>query len=193
MAACKIPLKRWCVQLVTKLRMSDRATGVISWRLRAMLGVFPIDADFETTFTLDLITGSVLKHTEKWDLHRYSTIYPLSSRVPAGSGPFDQMLCSNYLDCSISAHVAIALRPFYVHHPGLQEMHLAAVALCLAECSACGFVARLSLPAKLAFQVTRASWSASQLAQDLSGRAKPSSSQKDEENSQVRDRSSEQS
>ncbi|KAK9785021.1 hypothetical protein WJX73_010495, partial [Symbiochloris irregularis] len=58
--------------LVTRMRMIDKATGVISSRLRANLGIFPVDADFETTLVLDLITGSVLQHSESWDLRRMS-------------------------------------------------------------------------------------------------------------------------
>ena len=66
------------LQLVTKLRMRERATGVVSWRLRAKLGFVPLDVDFESEFTLDLITGSVLQHKDSWDLHRYFSL-PLSS------------------------------------------------------------------------------------------------------------------
>ncbi|KAK9818910.1 hypothetical protein WJX81_001762 [Elliptochloris bilobata] len=58
--------------LVTKLRMLDRGTAVVSWRLRGSIGPVPIDLDLESEFQLDLITGRVMRHSERWDLGRCS-------------------------------------------------------------------------------------------------------------------------
>lgn len=56
--------------LVTRLRMLDKGTALIDWRLRGQLAVFPIDIDFVSTFELDLITGRVRTHESRWDLGR---------------------------------------------------------------------------------------------------------------------------
>ena len=46
-------------QLVTKLRMLDKGTAVVSWRLRGSIALVPVDVSLETEFALDLITGRV--------------------------------------------------------------------------------------------------------------------------------------
>ena len=46
-------------QLVTKLRMLDKGTAVVSWRLRGSVALVPVDVSLETEFALDLITGRV--------------------------------------------------------------------------------------------------------------------------------------
>jgi hypothetical protein len=46
-------------QLVTRLRMLDKGSAVIDWRLRGQLGAFPVDIAVRSTFELDLITGRV--------------------------------------------------------------------------------------------------------------------------------------
>ena len=43
----------------------------MQWRLRGSIAVFPIDIDFESEFELDLITGRVFSHTDRWDLSRW--------------------------------------------------------------------------------------------------------------------------
>ena len=48
-----------CLQLVTRMQMLNKGSGIISWRLRGQLGALPIDIDFQSTFELDLITGRV--------------------------------------------------------------------------------------------------------------------------------------
>lgn len=58
------------LQLVTKLRMTGRGRAQVEWRLRGSILVFPIDADFVTDFELDLITGRIFSHSERWDLKR---------------------------------------------------------------------------------------------------------------------------
>ncbi len=53
-------LRAWSVlQLVTRLRMLDKGTALIDWRLRGQLGLTSIDIDFVSKFELDLITGRV--------------------------------------------------------------------------------------------------------------------------------------
>lgn len=47
------------MQLVTKLRMLDKGTAVVSWRLRGRIALVPVDVNLETEFDLDLITGRV--------------------------------------------------------------------------------------------------------------------------------------
>ena len=59
------------MQLVTKLSMLDRGRCQVDWRLRGSIAVFPIDVDFASEFGLDLITGRVNAHSERWDLGRY--------------------------------------------------------------------------------------------------------------------------
>ncbi|KAK9905572.1 hypothetical protein WJX75_002344 [Coccomyxa subellipsoidea] len=56
--------------LVTRLRMLDKGTAIIDWRLRGQLAIFPIDIDFMSTFELDLITGRVRGHEDRWELGR---------------------------------------------------------------------------------------------------------------------------
>ena len=60
----------FALQLVTKLSMLDRGKCQVDWRLRGSIAVFPIDIDFASEFGLDLITGRVNAHSERWDLSR---------------------------------------------------------------------------------------------------------------------------
>ena len=53
-------------QVVTRMRLLDRGSGVLAWRLRGALGPLPIDVDFESVYKLNLLTGRV-------EEHRYST------------------------------------------------------------------------------------------------------------------------
>lgn len=57
------------VQLVTRMQMLNKGSGVISWRLRGQLAALPIDIDFQSTFELDLITGRVCFFLT-WYCHR---------------------------------------------------------------------------------------------------------------------------
>ena len=47
------------LQLVTRMQMLNKGSGVISWRLRGQLAGLPVDIIFQSTFELDLITGRV--------------------------------------------------------------------------------------------------------------------------------------
>lgn len=59
------------LQLVTKLSMLGRGQCQVDWRLRGNIAVFPIDVEFASEFELDLITGKVYAHSDRWDLSRY--------------------------------------------------------------------------------------------------------------------------
>ena len=50
------------VQLVTKLRMINRDTGEIQYRLRGSIWRLTVDIDFWSEFELNLLTGRVLRH-----------------------------------------------------------------------------------------------------------------------------------
>jgi hypothetical protein len=58
--------------LVTKLRMLNKDTGEIQYRLRGSIWGLPVDIDFWSDFELNLLTGRVLRHEERWDLQRCS-------------------------------------------------------------------------------------------------------------------------
>ena len=44
------------------MRIEGNAIGVINWRLRGKIGPVPIDADFESRYTLNVLTGRVEEH-----------------------------------------------------------------------------------------------------------------------------------
>jgi len=44
---------------VTKLRMLDKGTAEVQWRLRGSIGPVPVDVSLASEFELDLITGKV--------------------------------------------------------------------------------------------------------------------------------------
>lgn len=46
-------------QLVQRMRMLDRGKAQIDWRLRGSVMAAQVDIDFQSDFTLDLITGRV--------------------------------------------------------------------------------------------------------------------------------------
>ena len=64
------------LQLVTKLQMLDKGRCQVDWRLRGSIAIFPIDVDFASEFGLDLITGRVNSHYEKWDTSRFDNLHP---------------------------------------------------------------------------------------------------------------------
>jgi hypothetical protein len=45
------------------MRVEGNGTGVINWRLRGRIGFAPIDADFESRYTLNVLTGRIEEHT----------------------------------------------------------------------------------------------------------------------------------
>ena len=45
------------------MRVEGNGTGVIDWRLRGMIGLAPIDADFESRYTLNVLTGRIEQHS----------------------------------------------------------------------------------------------------------------------------------
>ena len=47
------------MQLVQRMRMLDRGKAQIDWRLRGSVMAAQVDVDFQSDFTLDLITGRV--------------------------------------------------------------------------------------------------------------------------------------
>lgn len=54
---------------IQRLRMEDRGTAVIDWRLQGrILGVLNVDAKIASTFRMNLLTGRVEQHRDKWDL-----------------------------------------------------------------------------------------------------------------------------
>ncbi|KAK9823104.1 hypothetical protein WJX72_000285 [[Myrmecia] bisecta] len=58
--------------LVTKMQMVDMGVARISWRLRGSLAALPLDIDFVSEFELNLVTGRVRSHRERWDVSRMS-------------------------------------------------------------------------------------------------------------------------
>ena len=58
------------LQLVTRLRMLEKGSSQVEWRLRGSIAAAPIDVALSSTFVLDLITGRVKEHREEWDLSR---------------------------------------------------------------------------------------------------------------------------
>ncbi len=45
------------------MRVEGNGTGVIDWRLRGRVGPVPIDTDFESRYTLNVLTGRIEEHT----------------------------------------------------------------------------------------------------------------------------------
>ena len=44
------------------MRIEGNAIGVINWRLRGKIGPAPVDADFESRYTLNVLTGRIEEH-----------------------------------------------------------------------------------------------------------------------------------
>ncbi len=59
LAARWLTVVRVQTQLVTKLRMLDKGTAEVQWRLRGSIGPVPVDVSLASEFELDLITGKV--------------------------------------------------------------------------------------------------------------------------------------
>jgi len=59
LAARRLTVVRVQTQLVTKLRMLDKGTAEVQWRLRGSIGPVPVDVSLASEFELDLITGKV--------------------------------------------------------------------------------------------------------------------------------------
>jgi len=59
LAARRLTIVRVQAQLVTKLRMLDKGTAAVHWRLRGSIGPVPVDVSLASEFDLDLITGRV--------------------------------------------------------------------------------------------------------------------------------------
>ncbi|GAB4818205.1 hypothetical protein N2152v2_005251 [Parachlorella kessleri] len=59
---------------VTRLRMLDNGTAVVSWRVQGSLGALPLalDVDMDSQLSLNLVTGLIEKRSDKWDLSRCS-------------------------------------------------------------------------------------------------------------------------
>ncbi|EFN57299.1 hypothetical protein CHLNCDRAFT_143902 [Chlorella variabilis] len=53
---------------VTGMRMLDNSSAEIRWRLTGKLGVLPIDVAGTTEIEMNLLTGRIERHREKWDL-----------------------------------------------------------------------------------------------------------------------------
>ncbi|KAL4855987.1 hypothetical protein ACK3TF_003434 [Chlorella vulgaris] len=53
---------------VDSLRMLDGSTAEIRWRLTGKLGVLPIDVAGTTEISMNLLTGRIERHQERWDL-----------------------------------------------------------------------------------------------------------------------------
>lgn len=58
--------------LVQRMRMLDRGKAQIDWRLRGSVMAAQVDIDFQSDFTLDLITGRVTSMEERWSLDNCS-------------------------------------------------------------------------------------------------------------------------
>ena len=44
------------------MRVEGNATGFINWRLRGRIGLAPIDADIESRYVLNVLTGRIEQH-----------------------------------------------------------------------------------------------------------------------------------
>ncbi|PNH03088.1 hypothetical protein TSOC_010870 [Tetrabaena socialis] len=57
---------------VVKLRMLDKGTSQVQWRVEGKLGAFEVDIGVTTTCEHNLLTGRVTSQKESWDLSRCS-------------------------------------------------------------------------------------------------------------------------
>ncbi|KXZ51347.1 hypothetical protein GPECTOR_13g835 [Gonium pectorale] len=57
---------------ITRMRMLDKGTSVVEWRLVGKLGGMDLDVDFTTTCEHNLLTGRINVHRESWNLSRCS-------------------------------------------------------------------------------------------------------------------------
>ncbi|KAL4518623.1 hypothetical protein Ndes2437B_g00712 [Nannochloris sp. 'desiccata'] len=60
------------VVTVKKLKMLDGATAQLDWRLQGSIKSLSVDIDMTTIITMNLLTGQVETHIDKWDLYRCS-------------------------------------------------------------------------------------------------------------------------
>lgn len=68
--------QRWIVESITKprmtiskMRMLDKGTSQVEWRVEGLLGgSTPVDIALTTTCEHNLLTGRITTHKEKWDL-----------------------------------------------------------------------------------------------------------------------------
>ena len=88
-------------QVVTRMRLLDRGSGVLAWRLRGALGPLPIDVDFESVYKLNLLTGRVEEHRYGMRNHTSGgerTTASCLSQEEGGNWP-----CSGWLDvCQVA-------------------------------------------------------------------------------------------
>jgi len=54
------------------MRMVDNGNAEICWQLKGQVAMFNIDIPMTDTFSLNLLTGRVLTHTQSWDLSSLS-------------------------------------------------------------------------------------------------------------------------
>lgn len=57
---------------ITGMRMLDNSAAEIRWRLTGKLGPLPIDVAGTTEIAMNLLTGRIERHSEKWDLRACS-------------------------------------------------------------------------------------------------------------------------
>ena len=80
----------------------------MQWRLRGSIAVFPVDIDFESEVELDLITGRVVSHTDRWDLSRWVSATGMES-LTAPHGGLSSTRQQNWCRLSPSARLAFTV------------------------------------------------------------------------------------